>query len=151
MAGRSQSQVETMEDRIREAAQTLRRLPSVDARFLVQLRSWWPDAPNEWTAYAATDAVAPRIVPSAAAIDQMDEVLGWMTALASHRLPANLPPDTGKIVWARASGAPWPKIMRLRTIRQKGGNSRESLRKIYTAGLFIMAWRAGAARACGPA
>ena len=145
----SQPIVATLEDRICEAAQTLRRLPSVDARFLGLLRSWWPEAPDEWTAYAATDAAMPRLIPSGQAIDQMDEVLEWMTALAVERLPAHLPADTGRIVWSRASGAPWGKIMRLRQARQKGGNSRESLRKIYSAGLSIVASKANGARAWG--
>ena len=135
--------IKNVEDRIREAARTLRLLPSMDRRFLAQLRSWWPEAPDEWSAYAATDATAPRIIPSAAEIDRLDQVLTWMTALAVERLPLKLPEDTGRIVWARAAGASWPRIMRSRRARQRGGNSRESLRQVYRAGLAIVAARAG--------
>jgi len=133
-----------VEDRIREAARTLRLLPSTDARYRVALRAWWPDAPDEWTAYAAADARTPRLVPSAGEIDRLDEVLTWMTALAVGRLPPKLPGDTGRIVWARASGASWPRIMRSRRARQRGGNSRESLRQIYRTGLVLVAIRAAA-------
>src|SRR3990167_6121208 len=104
--------MERIEDRICEAARTLQLLPSPGARFLAQLRSWWPEAPDEWSAYAATDATVPRIIPTAAEIDRMDEVLAWMTALAVER---------------RA--------------RQRGGNSRESLRQVYKAGLCLVALR----------
>ena len=133
--------MERIEDRICEAARTLQLLPSPGARFLAQLRSWWPEAPDEWSAYAATDATVPRIIPTAAEIDRMDEVLKWMTVLAVDRLPLKLPTDTGRIVWARASGASLPRIMRSRRQRQRGGNSRESLRQVYRAGLAIVTAR----------
>ena len=133
--------MERIEDRICEAARTLQLLPSPGARFLAQLRSWWPEAPDEWSAYAAADAAVPRIIPTAAEIDRMDEVLAWMTALAIDRLPPKLPADTGRIVWARAAGASWPRIMRSRRAKQRGGNSRESLRQVYKAGLYLVAKR----------
>ena len=134
-------QIEEVEDRIREAARTLRLLPSMDRRFLAQLRSWWPEAPDEWSAYGAADTCMPRLVPSAAEIDRLDKVLAWMTALAVEQLPPKLPEDTGRIVWARAAGASWPRIMRSRQQRQRGGNSRESLRQVYRAGLAIVTAR----------
>ena len=133
--------MERIEDRICEAARTLQLLPSPGARFLAQLRSWWPEAPDEWSAYAATDATVPRLIPTAAEIDRMDEVLTWMTVLAINRLPPKLPADTGRIVWARAAGASWPRIMRSRRAKQRGGNSRESLRQVYKAGLYLVAKR----------
>ena len=133
---------ETIENRIREAAHTLRLLPSPDGRYLTTIRAWWPDAPNEWTAYNAVGATMPRLVPSAAEIDRMDQVLGWMTALAKDRLPPRLPSDTGRIVWQRAAGASWPRIMRSRRAWQPGGNSRESLRQVYKAGLVLIAFAA---------
>ena len=46
------------------------------------LRSVWPDAPDQyWVAYARAKPRRVRLPVSAAAIDRMDECLGWLLYL----------------------------------------------------------------------
>ena len=84
-------------DRIREAAETLKRLPNHHPGR--RYRGAWPDIlrnPNEAYGYSPLD---PRpAAPSAGAIDRMDEVvLEWMKHLESNDV---------KLLWSWALGVP---------------------------------------------
>ena len=86
---------------IREAAETLRRLPERQA---LGLRSAWPEIARDfWEAYGWTDARVPLGPPSAAAIDRMEETLTWFRWLA---------PDDTRLLWLRAEGVRWKAICR---------------------------------------
>ena len=90
-----------VEDRIEEAAFTLRRLP--DPR-LQQARSSWPPIIHEFhDAYGAEPARLRLGPPSAAAIDRMDEVLAWLMWVE---------PDEARLLWWRATRTPWKVIER---------------------------------------
>ena len=65
--------------RLREAFRTLSRLPNRDLRYLFPRWSSWPEiARSKREDFADEWARMPRIPPEPAAIDEMDEVLGWL-------------------------------------------------------------------------
>jgi len=82
-----------------EAADTLRRLPSQGPR---GFRSSMP-TPVRSLAEAAEEApgIYRRPPPSAAAIDRLDRVLGWMRWLDE---------DQVRLVWGRAMGIRWKPL-----------------------------------------
>lgn len=88
--------VTLVEERLREAAETLRMLPAERPR---GLRSAMP-APirSAQEAYGWQEARVRPAPPSAAAIDRLDEVLSWMAWLDEEQI---------RVVWARANNAPW--------------------------------------------
>ena len=91
--------------------------------------------------------------PSGRELTRLDQVIGWMAEyLSPDSLAQHMPPDTGRVMWARASGLPWPRIIQARKafygLRQAvgggkspipGGNSHPSLRLIYQNGLAYLA------------
>lgn len=84
-----------IQDRIREAADTLWRLPDSDRRFLsAGQRGSWPGYVRDWHAYGADKARAPRATATSEAIDRMYETIGWIAWLASQD------EREAKIVWA---------------------------------------------------
>ncbi len=86
-------------DRIEEAAQTLRRLPSVRVRGYIS--TWPPTIRDFWEAFG-WNAVEVRPGPPAPdAIDRMDESLAWL-----HWLE----PNEVRLVWLRAEGVRWKSI-----------------------------------------
>lgn len=93
--------VEQVEDMLIDAADTLKRLPADRPRGYVSsmptpVRCVVEDAEGE-------PAMRRRPPPSAAAIDRLDQVLGWMAWLEEEQV---------RVVWARASGVPWRPICR---------------------------------------
>lgn len=87
--------------RLAEAADTIRRLPGGGAGH-TPLRAAWPafvrDAAD---AYGWDDATARPAPPTAAAIDRLDETLGWIAAV---------PPPGGRLLWLRANRVGWKSI-----------------------------------------
>lgn len=74
-----------LQDKIRSAAYTLKRLPDTDRRFLsAGSRCSWPTIIRDWQAYSTDGARLPRIVPTPAAIDNLDQVIEWIAWLASR-------------------------------------------------------------------
>ncbi len=66
----------------------------------------------------------------------MDEVLEWTTACFAHdKLPFNLPADTIHVVWGRAFGFSWRKIMVARRRWTTRPGSHETCRRVYQGGL----------------
>ena len=82
-----------------EAADTLRRLPE---RRIGGYQQSWPDFPlDPRDAYGWTETRMRRIPPSPAAINRMENVLGWLRYLE---------PTDRRIAWLKASGYRWKAI-----------------------------------------
>lgn len=92
---------EMVEDRFREAAATMKRLPDVSVQGFVS--SWPPIIREFWEAYG-WDVPKIRLgPPTGESIDRMDECLEWIRWLE---------PEQMRLVWARAEGLPWKIILR---------------------------------------
>lgn len=89
-----------VEDRLEDAARTLRRLPAV--RVPGYISAWPPIVRSAAEAYGWENATAPRIAPSPQAISQMEEAFTWLAWLKN--------PDDMRIVWLRAEGVRWKPI-----------------------------------------
>lgn len=90
-----------VEERLREAAATLRHLPADRPR---GFRSAMP-APvrSAQEAYGWHETRVRPAPPSPGAVDRLDEVLGWMGWLDEDQI---------RVLWARANGVPWRPICR---------------------------------------
>lgn len=83
-----------VQDRIREAYDTLRRLPDDDRRFLTAgERGSWPGYVRDWQAYGADTVRMPRIPPTPGAIDRLHETLAWLIWVEKQI------PRSQKILW----------------------------------------------------
>lgn len=135
-----------IEARLAEACTTLRRVPG--GKILpAGMKANWPDFARSYAeAYGYDPARRPRVMASSEEIARMDETLGWiathLNAVAAQR--RGLPRDVAQIVWMRAGGVPWTRIMQHRIewwgIRPTarggrsvidGGNSYVSIRKAH--------------------
>jgi hypothetical protein len=88
-----------IEDRMEEAAYTLRRLPEKD-----RPRGYggsWPPVVQEAKHAYGYDEVRMRVVPSARDIQRMEDCIGWL---------AWLDPEDAQIVWLRAEGVRWRQV-----------------------------------------
>ena len=120
--------------RLREAAFTHRLMPDPDRKFQARLRALWPDIPSDrarnperWWGNPRTErAREPRILPTAAQIDRLDEVTDWLTWLTPP--PAGFPADISRMLWARASRRSW-RWIRHRRQGVIGANGEDSLRR----------------------
>jgi hypothetical protein len=98
---------EAVAARMEEAAEILQRMPTdrpAGCRCSMptpvrEVRDVWTNARESGR---FEDMVASPSVPSAAAIDRMDEAMGWLRLL---------PGEDAKLVWARACGAPWKVLV----------------------------------------
>lgn len=103
---------------LREAADTLRRLPP--ARMRPRLTSW-PEVVRDSAASLGPPPRAARpAAPSPRAIDRMETVLAWLVACDG---------EARRIVWARACGVPW------RRLEDIDGRSHVTLRKVEDRGI----------------
>ncbi|MBL9054994.1 MAG: hypothetical protein JNJ84_01825 [Rhodobacteraceae bacterium] len=89
-----------IEDRLEEAAHTLRNLPEKD-RPRGYGNSWPPVVHDARHAYGYTPERPMRVIPSAAAISRMEECFDWLLMLN---------PEDARIVWLRAEGARWRQV-----------------------------------------
>jgi hypothetical protein len=89
-----------IEDRLEEAAYTLRNLPEKD-RPRGYGYSWPPVVHDAKHAYGYTPERPMRVTPSAAAISRMEECFDWLPMLN---------PEDARIVWLRAEGARWRQV-----------------------------------------
>lgn len=162
-----------VEKRVEKAFKTQAAMSGGNDRQLLRgMQVAWPDYQDEkHTAYGAAPVSYSPMRPSPNEITLLDEVIEWMTRwLEPTKLPPELkfPPDVMKIVWSRAGRAPWPKIIRLRARKHgiqevgenkrgepkkpmgpspiPGGNSHESLRRIYYAALAYLAQKLNEAK-----
>jgi len=130
---------EIVAERLANAATTLARSRATGVA-PSGLRSAWPSiAPTEddrRLAYGYNAAQAPRMLPSAAEVTALDQVLGWVARYLSvdALTHASLPADAGKLAWMRASGHSFAKIATTRARwwpgPPPGGNSREAVRVV---------------------
>lgn len=88
-----------VEARLEEAADTLRRLPSIKVQGYFS--TWPPIIRDFWDAFGWHDAEVRLGPPSPQAIDLMDETLQWLRWLE---------PDEVRLVWLRAEGVRWKLI-----------------------------------------
>lgn len=113
--------VQMVEDALTEAAQTLKRLPMDRPRGFI---SSMPTPVRTLSESYGWDEVTVRLSPpSAAAIDRLDEALGWMAWLEDEQV---------RVVWARAGGVPW------RPICQRLGCGRTKAWQIWVTSLVLL-------------
>ena len=139
---------EIVAERLANAATTLSRSRATGVA-PTGMRSAWPSiAPTEEDrrlAYGYNAAQAPRMLPSAAELSALDQVLAWVTRYLSHEAcrVADLPADAGWIAWERARGMSLPRIGEQRARRwgakPAGGNSREAVRVIANRACELVA------------
>ena len=119
---------ESVRDRLREAAYTIRRLPLPRNARPDDYRVAWPDVVYDWLAYGWLPARAPRIPPTPAEITRCDEVLTWLFLLTrEQRL----------VLWARSQPHPfsWRKLEALDELERNGrGRQASQLRRIMHDG-----------------
>ncbi|MEQ8587659.1 MAG: DUF6362 family protein [Thalassobaculaceae bacterium] len=103
---------------LREAADTLRRLPRAVARPRL---SSWPEVVRDSAAVLVGAETARRAPPppSPQAIDRMDRTLAWLFSCDD---------EARRLVWARATGVSW------RRLEDLDGRSHVTLRKIVARG-----------------
>lgn len=111
--------IELIEDYLKEAANTLKRLPKVQLQSRI---TYWPEVVRSAAELFIGERHAKNSIaaPSPAAIDRMDMALVWL-------LPLNQ--EQRQIIWARINGISWRKLEDI------DGRSHVTLRKIYQSGL----------------
>lgn len=149
-----------VEERVREALVTLRRVPA-GRIWPAGIRTAWPDVVREWESYGWDRAARPRVQATAEDIARMDEVLGWTARWLSSAEAERegLPPDAVRVLMARAGGVRWDVLGLARidwwgrrpTVGGgrsaiPGGNSYPSLRRIYDGALALLARRLNGGR-----
>lgn len=113
-----------VEERLVEAADTLRRLPE---RRVQGFLSAWPEVVREaWGAHGWADGPTRQGPPSPQAIDRMDVTLGWLRWLD---------PADAKLVWVRAEGTPW------KGIGWRFGVSVKTAQRRWDYALSLITWR----------
>lgn len=134
-----------VEQRLRDALITLRRLPA-GRIWPSDIRIAWPEIVREWDSYGWDRAAKPRVQATADDIRRMDEALGWTARWLNREaaLRAGLVEDSVKVVMWRAAGRRWDQIGVWRAelwgcrptvgggrSAIPGGNSYKSLRQIH--------------------
>lgn len=113
-----------VEERMVEAADTLKRLP--EERVRGYFSTWPPIIHDYWEAFGRHDVKLRRPWPSPAAIDRMDETMTWLVWLD---------PTEARIVWLRASGERWKEVC------WKVGLARTAANQHWMYALCVIAWR----------
>ena len=113
-----------VDNRIAEAADVLGRLPNVTIQGYAS--TWPPFVREYWESYGMSEVVLRRPPPSAAAIDRMDQALGWLRWLD---------PVDARIVWHRANGDRW------KVVCWKVGMARSAVHQHWMYALCVIAWR----------
>lgn len=90
-----------IEDRMEEAALTLRRLPNPAGSGPKGFGQSWPEYVRDAKHAYGYHEVRIRVVPSAAEIQRMDECIDWLRFVK---------PDDARIVWLRAEGWRWRQV-----------------------------------------
>jgi hypothetical protein len=116
--------VGAVETRLEDAAQVIRRLPSVRVPGYFNT---WPAMFVEFADLIGREPERLRLpTPSTTAITRMEESLGWLRWLEA---------DDVKLVWARADRNPWKAIC------CQFGISRATANRRYQYALNLIAWR----------
>ena len=90
-----------VEDRMEEAALTLRRLPNPPGSGPKGYGSSWPEYVQEAKHAYGYHEARMRVVPNAAEIARMEECLEWLRFVGA---------EDAKIVWLRAEGRRWRQV-----------------------------------------
>lgn len=90
-----------VEDRMEEAALTLRRLPNPPGSGPKGYGSSWPEYVHEAKHAYGYHEARMRVVPNAAEIARMEECLEWLRLIS---------PEDAKILWLRAEGRRWRQV-----------------------------------------
>ncbi len=91
-----------VEDRLEEAAVTLRRLPNPPGSGPKGHGSSWPEYVHEAKHAYGYHTTRLRVVPSARDIARMEEAIAWLLFIRD--------PDDRRIVWMRAEGVRWRDV-----------------------------------------
>ena len=113
-----------IEDRMEEAARTLRRLPDPPGSGPRGFGSSWPDHVQEARHAYGYHQARMRVVPSARDIQRMEEAIDWLRLIPD--------PDDRRIVWMRAQGHRW------RAVGIRAGCVRSTAWRRWTAALLTI-------------
>lgn len=114
-----------IEDRLEEAAITLRRLPHPPGSGPKGFGNSWPEYVRDARhAYGYHEARV-RVVPSSDEIARMDEAIEWLRLVSD--------PDDRRILWMRAEGHRWKAVC------WRVGVSRATAWRRWTASLLTIA------------
>lgn len=99
-----------IEDRLEEAALTLKRLPHPPSSGARGYGRSWPDYVHEAKYAYGYEPARMRVIPNAREIQRMEEALNWLALIGgdSEQQAA----DNRRIVWMRAEGHRWQTICR---------------------------------------
>lgn len=97
-----------VEDRFEEAARTLRRLPNPPGSTPRSFGRSWPEYVHEAKHAYGYEEARMRVVPSAAEIQRMEEVIDWLRLIGGEDQQAAA--DNRRIVWMRAEGQRWRQV-----------------------------------------
>ncbi len=113
-----------VEERLVEAAETMRRLPQVRVQGYYNS---WPTILREFSdRVGEVPQRLRRPPPSPAAVTRMEKALLWLRWLEA---------DDAKLVWMRAEGARW------REICQRFGIARATANRRFEYALCVIVWR----------
>lgn len=90
-----------IEDRMEEAALTLRRLPNPPGSGPKGFGQSWPEYVHEAKHAYGYHETRMRVIPSAAEIQRMEECIDWLRFIG---------PEEARIVWLRAEGWRWRQV-----------------------------------------
>lgn len=91
-----------IEDRLEEAAMTLRRLPHPPGTGPKGYGSSWPEYVQDARHAYGYHEARMRVIPNAGEIGRMEETIGWLMLVSD--------PDDRRILWMRAEGERWKAI-----------------------------------------
>lgn len=122
-----------IEDRLEEAALTLKRLPNPPTSGARGYGRSWPDYVHEAKHAYGYEPARMRVIPNAREIQRMEEALDWLALIGgdSEQQAA----DNRRIVWMRAEGHRW------QTICRHVGCVRSTAWRRWTASLLTIAKR----------
>lgn len=113
-----------IEQRLEEAALTLRRLPNPAGSGARGYGSSWPEVVREARHAYGYERARMRVVPSAREISRYEEAVGWLALLSD--------PVDRHIVWHRAEGYRW------RQVCHRVGLARSTCGRRYAAALLTI-------------
>lgn len=90
-----------IEDRMEEAALTLRRLPNPPGSGPKGFGQSWPEYVHDAKHAYGYHETRMRVIPSAAEIQRMEECIDWLRFIG---------PEDARIVWLRAEGWRWRQV-----------------------------------------
>ncbi|SIR09210.1 hypothetical protein SAMN05421641_12436 [Paracoccus thiocyanatus] len=99
-----------IEDRLEEAALTLRRLPNPPGSGARGYGRSWPEYIHEAKHAYGYEQATMRVIPNPQEIQHMEEALAWLALIGGDSEQAII--DNRRIVWMRAEGHRWKQICR---------------------------------------